>query len=223
MLPQVASFKPDVRNRAIEKVKTFLIPASQTSTGGSLLPALGIVLKSDRIQVEAEILPVPMLVASNIKVPPEKAENFAPFVGKATFDIDPKKITQLKVVVFYNRTLQEQGVKEVYNKIRSLVNGFKTHFSFGQNQPSFIPTGENEHHWGPVEKNVSSMTPPNYFVLDFCKPRSSLDPAYPVVKHVLSAGGFLSQVWYLHDSLIVANSLTHTFTGKVCKFQDVLS
>jgi hypothetical protein len=194
MLPQVASFKPEQRNIAIEKVKTFLIPASQTSTGGALLPALGIVLKSDRLQVDAEVMPSPELIAAGIKVSREKVENFAPVIGKANYNIDPTQSTQFKVVIFYNKDLTEKGAKDVYSKIRSLVNGFKTHYNFAATPHLMIATGENDKHWGEVEKNMSAKTPPNYFILDFVKPRSSLDPAYPVVKHVLSAGGYLSQV-----------------------------
>jgi hypothetical protein len=158
-----------------------------------LLPAVGIILNENRIQTDAQVLSAPELIAAGVKVPKEKAENFAPAIGKAVFNIDPTQATELKVVVFHHRDLQ-QGAKSVYEKIRDLVNGFKTHFRFGQNPHELISTGDNEQHWGAVERHFSSKTPANCFVLDFAKPRSSLDPAYPVVKHMLSKGGHLSQV-----------------------------
>lgn len=52
MLPSVASFTPEKRNEAIEEIKAFLIPGAQkTKNAGGLLPACGIVLKEDRLQV----------------------------------------------------------------------------------------------------------------------------------------------------------------------------
>lgn len=65
--------------------------------------------------------------------------------------------------------------------------------------------GDNEKHWGPIERCLSSPSGSrkNIFVLDFTKPRGALDPAYPVIKQMLSSHGFLSQFvnfkTYAHD------------------------
>jgi hypothetical protein len=193
MLPQVASFKPEIRNKAIEKIKTFLIPATQTSTGGSLLPAVGIHLNQNRIKTNAVCLTCPELISAGVKVPPKSGENWAPILGKSDFRIDPTSATELNVVVFFHRDLK-QGQSRVYNTVRDFVNGFKTHYRFGQNPYRIVETGDNEQHWGSVEKFFSEKVPPNLFVLDFTKPRGALDPAYPVIKHILTKGGFISQV-----------------------------
>ena len=52
-----------------------------------------------------------------------------------------------------------------------------------------------EGHWGAVEKCFSdpSLKAENVFVLDFNKPRGPTDPAYPVIKQMLTKSGFLSQ------------------------------
>ena len=44
---------------------------------------------------------------------------------------------------------------------------------------------ERERHWGAVERYFSGGKKDNIFVLDFTKPRSALDDAYPVVKHMV--------------------------------------
>jgi len=54
--------------------------------------------------------------------------------------------------------------------------------------------GQNEQHWGPVERYLSQDSRNmNIFVLDFNKPKSSADPAYPVIKKMLAESGYLSQ------------------------------
>ena len=69
-----------------------------------------------------------------------------------------------------------------------------------------IFVGDNERHWGAVERSLSDKgrLPDNIFVLDFTKPRGGTDPAYPVVKQMLTANGFLSQfvnfMTYSHDN-----------------------
>jgi hypothetical protein len=66
--------------------------------------------------------------------------------------------------------------------------------------------GDKERHWGAVEKCFSdpSLNPENIFVLDFNKPRGATDPAYPVVKQMLTRNGYLSQFvnfnTYAHDN-----------------------
>lgn len=69
-----------------------------------------------------------------------------------------------------------------------------------------MQTGDRERHWGAVEKCFSdtSLDPENVFVLDFNKPKGSTDSAYPVIKQLLTKGGFLSQFinfnTYAHDN-----------------------
>merc|ERR1712238_229768 len=62
-LPLIASFKPPERHAAIEEMKRYLTPGSQKTrgVGGGLLPALGIVLDDQRIKVQVEVLPLPLI------------------------------------------------------------------------------------------------------------------------------------------------------------------
>ena len=66
--------------------------------------------------------------------------------------------------------------------------------------------GDKERHWGIVESTFSdpSLTCDNIFVLDFTKPRGATDPAYPVVKQMLTSNGYISQFvnfnTYSHDN-----------------------
>jgi hypothetical protein len=70
---------------------------------------------------------------------------------------------------------------------------------------SVIP-GDKERHWGAVEKVFSNPSNKfeNIFVLDFVKPRGAMDPAYPVVKQMLTSNGYVSQFvnfnTYAHDN-----------------------
>jgi len=90
MLPQIASFVPEVRNKMIENVKRFLQPGQQSkSVGGSLLPAVGIFLGDNRIVTEAKVLDAPRLLAAGVTIPKEKAEFWVPCLSRATFNIDP--------------------------------------------------------------------------------------------------------------------------------------
>lgn len=90
MLPQIASFVPDVRNKMIENVRGFLTPGKQNkSVGGSLLPAVGIFLADNRIVTDAKVLDPPSLVACGVSIPKEKSEFFVPCLSRATFEIDP--------------------------------------------------------------------------------------------------------------------------------------
>lgn len=66
-------------------------------------------------------------------------------------------------------------------------------------------SGDKERHWGPVEKCFadSKQNTDNVFVLDFNKPRGATDPAYPVIKQMLTKNGYISQFvnfnTYQHD------------------------
>jgi hypothetical protein len=203
MLPQIASFTPAIRNKAIDKVKTFLKPGTQRSTGGSLLPAIGVFLEDERIVTQAKVLPAPTLVAAGITIPQRNAEHWAPMLGRANYNIDPKQAVQFNVVLFHHSRLGG-GALAVYGRIRDFVNSLRTYFRFGTKPYAIIEAGDNEAHWGAFEKYFSGKAPDNLFVLDFVKPRAALDPAYPVVKHMLARSGYMSQFvnfkTYAHDA-----------------------
>ena len=194
MLPQIASFKPETRNAAIEKVKAFLKPGEQKKSGGSLLPAIGIFLEDKRIVTQARVLPAPMMVAAGVPIPKEKAEFWVPVLGKANFKVEPKNAVQFNVVVFHHPKLG-RGAQDVYNQIQRQVNSLKTYYRFSDKPYALVSTGDSQAHWGAVEKYFGSgKAPANLFVLDFVKPaHTALDPAYPVVKQMLAKSGMLSQ------------------------------
>ncbi|KAG7355808.1 Piwi domain containing protein [Nitzschia inconspicua] len=204
-LPMIASYKPVDRNAAVEKIRSYLVPGAQKSKGaGGLLPAIGLQLADERLGAQAEVLQVPIMMAAGIQVPSSRAENWAPMLTKASFNIHPKESNVLNVVVFYNDKIR--GAINIYNKIRDLVNSFNSIYRLSDKPIQLISTGDRERHWGAVEKCFAdpSLNPENIFVLDFNKPRGSTDFAYPVIKQLLTRGGFLSQFinfnTYAHDS-----------------------
>jgi len=184
-------------------MKAYLIPGARRGDAGGLLPAVGVILQSDRLHVRAEVLPVPMLMAGGIKVPKRNADNWAPVLNKARFDVKPSDATMMNVVVFYHSTLKS-SVQEVYMRIKEMVNNFQAHYRFNEKPFAIVEAGDNERHWGAVERFFSGKLADNLFVLDFTKPRSALDPAYPVIKRMLAASGHLSQFvnfkTYAHDA-----------------------
>ena len=204
-LPMIASYKPETRNAAIEKVRSFLVPGAQKTKGaGGLLPALGIVLRDDRLKAKAHVLPLPMMMAAGIMIPKERGENWAPALNRASFKVEPQSSNVLDVVLVYNERL-ERGAKQVYSRIQRLVNNFNAAYRFSEEPLLMIRAGEREKHWEAVEQylSTSSHNHENVFVLDFNKPRGASDPAYPVVKQLLTKHGFLSQFvnfnTYQHD------------------------
>mmetsp|Transcript_42001 Transcript_42001/g.46923 ORF Transcript_42001/g.46923 Transcript_42001/m.46923 type:complete len:590 (-) Transcript_42001:1218-2987(-) len=123
-LPMIASYKPDSRNRAIDKIRSYLIPGAQKSKGaGGLLPALGIQLADGRLSAKAQVLPLPMLMAAGVPVPASKGENWAPLLNRANFNINPNESNEMKVILFHNERIR--SAVPVYNKIRDLVNSYK--------------------------------------------------------------------------------------------------
>ena len=73
MLPTIASYKPEERNQAIDEIKKFLRPGAQRTKGsGGLLPACGIMMKEERLQAKATVMPLPMLMAAGVQIPPDK-------------------------------------------------------------------------------------------------------------------------------------------------------
>jgi hypothetical protein len=143
-LPMIASYKPFDRNAAVEKIRSYLIPGAQSSRGRSgLLPAVGIQLADELLGAQAEVLPVPMMMAAGVQVPSSRAENWAPMLNKASFNIQPRESNMLNVIVFYNDRIQ--GAIKVYDKIRNLVNGFNSTYRFGDRPLQFISAGRCAH------------------------------------------------------------------------------
>jgi hypothetical protein len=139
-LPMIASYKPEQRNEAIEKVRAYLIPGAQKSKGaGGLLPAIGIQLADSRLAAQAEVLQVPMMMAAGIQIPSSRAENWAPVLSRAKFNIEPKDSNSLHVIVFYNERIR--GAIGVYNRIRDIVNGFSALYRFGDQPAKLISAG----------------------------------------------------------------------------------
>jgi hypothetical protein len=140
-LPMIASYRPEARNAAIDKIRSYLIPGAQKSKGlGGLLPAMGISLAEERLSAKAEVLPVPMMVAAGVQVPPSRAENWGPLLNKASFNIQPKEANTLQVVVIYNERIR--GAISVYDRIRDIVNNFQSTYRFGEKPLKFISAGK---------------------------------------------------------------------------------
>lgn len=139
-LPMIASYKPVDRNAAVEKIRSYLIPGAQKSKGaGGLLPAIGVYLADERLGAQAEVLQVPMMMAAGVQVPSSRAENWAPMLNKASFNIAPKDSNLLQVIVFYNERIR--GAMNVYHKIRDLVNSFNSTYRFSDKPVQFISAG----------------------------------------------------------------------------------
>merc|ERR1712151_272622 len=197
-LPMIASFKPDERNRAIEDIKRNLIPGAQKTrgTGGNLFPSLGIVLSDQRLSVPIDTIPLPMMIAAGVRIPERSGGNWAPVISQANYKLNPKAAVQLNAIIICHQDLV-RFINPVYNRLAGIVNKFNASYRFGAKPHATIKVGDLERHWGEVEKYFASggKMPKNIFVLDFSKPprRAALDPAYPVVKMILSKGGYLSQ------------------------------
>lgn len=197
-LPMIASFKPPERHRAIEEVKRYLKPGAQKTRGpgGGLLPALGIVLKDDRMTVKVDVMPLPMIVAAGVRIPEKSAGMWAPILGKASFNVNPGNAVKLNVVLVYHNHLR-QAKNDVFGRIRDLVNQFNSVYRFGDSPFAEVEAGDMDKHWGAVNRFFSpgSSIPSNVFVIDLSKPprRQAADPAYSVVKHTLGKFGYLSQ------------------------------
>lgn len=185
-LPQIASFDPPTRHAAIDKALLFLTPGKSKSSGGTLLPALGIILADFRIKLKAKTLPFPSLVATGIE---RHGNNF--ILSNANYKVDPKNATEMNVVLFYNEFIQ--GYDAIYQDIRNRVNGMNSKYRFPNRPVAAIETNTTEQHFGAVERFFASDVPPNVFVLDFTRPKAAADAAYPVVKKTLAQYGYLSQ------------------------------
>ncbi|GAX18425.1 aubergine [Fistulifera solaris] len=204
-LPMIAGFNPDERTKAIDVVRDYLIPGAQTTRGASgLLPALGIALQSP-INATCKVMPVPSIIAAGVSVPKEKADNWAPVLSKAKFNVNTSQATTLNVVLVCSAFLIERGggYKDTYDRIRDLVNGHNAKFRLGNKPHEVVKVDMNKSHHGAVQKHFSGKVPANVFILDFTKPRGSMDPDYPVVKMILAQNGYISQFLnfntYRHD------------------------
>ncbi len=156
-LPTIASYKPESRNQAINKIRSYLVPGAQKSKGAAgLLPALGIQLADGRLSAKAEVLPLPMLKAAGIEVPKHKGENWAPFLNKANFNIDPKKSNIMKVIVFHNRKIQ--GANRIYTKIRNLVNSYNATYRFDDEPMQMVTAGKFDDSFHSLFNHISLFT-----------------------------------------------------------------
>ena len=123
------------------------------------------------MQAKCTVMPVPMLMAAGVTIPPRNAENWAPALSKAKFNVEPSRAVRLNVVVFHSRKLS-RGAKEVYGRIKNFVNEFKTTYLLNDSPVDMIETDEQERHWGAVERYFSGAgRRDNVFVLDFTHPR----------------------------------------------------
>lgn len=140
-LPMIASYKPQERNDAIDKIRAYLIPGAQKSKGaGGLLPAVGIQLADNRLEARAEVLQLPILMAAGVQVPAAKAENWAPMVNNAKFNIVPNEANTLQVILFHSQRIRRAN--DVYNKVRDMVNNFGTRYRFSDKPAQIICTGK---------------------------------------------------------------------------------
>jgi hypothetical protein len=98
-------------------LQNFLTPGAQkTKNAGGLLPACGIELRADRLQAKSVVMPTPMLMAAGVQVPSRNAENWAPVLSKAKFDVAANRAIRLNCVVFFNKRLKN-GAPGVYEKV----------------------------------------------------------------------------------------------------------
>ena len=142
-LPMIASYKPESRNGAIDKVRSYLIPGAQKTKGaGGLLPALGIILNDGRLNAKAEVLPLPRMLAAGVQIPKEKGENWAPVLKAANFRVNPNQANVLNVYLVFNEKLNQQGALAVYNRIRDLVNEFNATYRFGDRPFDMLKAGK---------------------------------------------------------------------------------
>lgn len=195
-LPLIASFTPEQRHLAIEEMKRYLTPGAQKTKGkgGGLLPAIGLTLEDKRIKCQVEVLPLPLIRVSGLVIPKEKGMMWAPIMNTANYNVDPGRAVKLNVVLVYNKDLK-QCANRVYDSVRNLVNKFNASYRFGDKPFAMVEAGDSEKHWGAIERHFSQKQPKNVFVLDLAKPprRAALDPAYSVVKLILTKNGYLSQ------------------------------
>ena len=224
ILPLVASFAPKERNDAINEMKRYLQPGGQKTkgSGGGFLPALGIILREERLHVKMRHLSLPSIIAAGLShtIPTHKKNNWLACLRDAQFSVNPNESITLNVIVVYNHRLG-RSYMEVYTKIARLVNNFRSKYRFPETPFVAIEAGDIQYHWESVEqyfKFNQHRLPPNIFVLDFTKPpnRATVDQAYKVVKQMLGRAGYLSQ-------FVNFNSADHTDSRQIRKSNSILN
>jgi hypothetical protein len=115
-------------------------------------------------------------------------------LDRADFKVDAKNATTMNVVLIYSKKFLDRNAMSVYHDIQNFVNNFNAKYRFPAKPFAVLDAGTNDReHQAAVAKYFSGKLPSNIFVLDFVKPRTSQDLAYPVVKQALSKSGHLSQ------------------------------
>ncbi|CAJ1932904.1 unnamed protein product [Cylindrotheca closterium] len=193
-LPMIANFPPDVRNEAIKMVRGFLVPGGTGKQG--ILPGLGIQITGDRFTSRATVLPLPMVVAAGVRIPEDKKNMWAPTLNKCNYRFNPSEPNTLKVVLVHYEELTERSAKKVYFQIRQTVNKLNAFYRLSD-EPYLFPAGQGSLHSKAVEEcfrqGASSLPKENVFVIDFCRPGGSTDPAYSTIKYMLTRHGYISQ------------------------------
>jgi hypothetical protein len=138
-LPVIASFSPEQKNVAIDKIRAYLDPRKKSSNGSGLLPALGIQLADERLSAKAEILPIPRMIAAGIEVPRHRGSNWASALNKADFRVDPGEANDLQVILVANQEIRRPG--RIYEKLRGLVNSMNSTFRFSQEPVEVVTVG----------------------------------------------------------------------------------
>lgn len=176
---------------AMNEVRRFLVPGAQKTRGegGGLLPALGLTLKENPMNMRAQVLPAPVIKAAGVSI--TNAAHWANSLGRANFSVDANQAVKMNVAVFCHNSINGEAV---YDKVRDIVNKLNASYRFPKKPFKVISVGDNERHWGAVETHFSNTAklPSNIFVIDFVRPRGQ-DLAYSVVKFILAKGGYLSQ------------------------------
>eukprot|EP00526_Cylindrotheca_closterium_P001827 CAMPEP_0113606254 /NCGR_PEP_ID=MMETSP0017_2-20120614/2758_1 /TAXON_ID=2856 /ORGANISM="Cylindrotheca closterium" /LENGTH=1098 /DNA_ID=CAMNT_0000514789 /DNA_START=150 /DNA_END=3446 /DNA_ORIENTATION=- /assembly_acc=CAM_ASM_000147 len=197
-LPMIANFPPGKRHEAIGKAiefcQGFLIPGARGTQG--ILPGLGIQITDKRFSSRARVLPLPMVMAAGLQIPEAKKNMWAPELNRRNYNINPRDSNTFNVVLIHNDNLELSDVRKVYSNICWRVNKLNTLYRLSDKPFRIVKAGSREWHWQAVEKcfaDASSLPTENVFVIDFCKPGGSTDPAYPVIKHMLTSHGYISQ------------------------------
>jgi hypothetical protein len=138
-LPVIASFSPEQKNAAIDKIRAYLDPRKKSSSGSGLLPALGIQLADERLSAKAQVLPIPRMIAAGIEIPKQRGSNWAASLNKADFRVNPGEANDLQVILVANQEIRNPA--RVFEKIRNLVNGMNSTFRFSQQPLEIIAVG----------------------------------------------------------------------------------
>ena len=158
-LPMIASFTPEARNKAIDKIRAYLVPGAQKSKGaGGMLPALGIQLHDGRLSAKAQVMSVPRMLSAGIEIPSSRGDNWAPLVNKADFNINPGRANTLNVILVYHERI-EQGAETVYGKIRALVNNMNSSFRLSERPIQMVPAGKSQKQLGVTAKSTLLSNP----------------------------------------------------------------